>query len=135
MDDAASQTQAVERQIGPDERLMTLTEATGLLPRIDGKKVAVCTLWRWCRKGLRGKYLDYVRVGRRICTTREALLRFFTDLAELDERVEPDRYATPPSVKRAPICEAPRSLGEGRPGGRRHFPGSRGRAREDRQDR
>ena len=46
MDDAASQMQAVERQIGPDERLMTLTEATGLLPRIDGKKVAVCTLWR-----------------------------------------------------------------------------------------
>jgi len=101
MDNAASQThpaslpndgelrrtRADERQIGPDERLMTLTEATGLLPRIDGKKVAVCTLWRWCRKGLRGKYLDYVRVGRRICTTRQALLRFFTDLADLDERV------------------------------------------------
>lgn len=103
MDDAASQTQADERQIGPYERLITLTEATGLLPRIDGKKVAVCTLWRWCRKGLRGQFLGYVRVGRRICTTREALLRFFTDLAELDERVEPNRYAKTPSLKRTPI--------------------------------
>jgi len=114
MDDAASQTQAAERQIGPDERLMTLTQATGLLPRIDGKKVAVCTLWRWCRKGLRGKYLDYVRVGRRICTTREALLRFFTDLAEMDERVELDRYAKPTSLKRIPITsrERQRALAE-----------------------
>ena len=108
MDDTASQTHAVERQIGPDERLITLAEATGLLPRIDGKKVAVCTLWRWCRKGLRGKFLDYVRVGRRICTTREALLRFFTALAELDERVEPDRYAKPPSTNRTPVTSRQR---------------------------
>ena len=38
--------------IGPTEELITLTEATGHLPRVDGKKVAVCTLWRWCRRGL-----------------------------------------------------------------------------------
>lgn len=36
-------------------------------------------------------FLEYVRVGRRICTTREALLRFFTNLGELDERIELDR--------------------------------------------
>jgi hypothetical protein len=24
------------------------------LPKGDGKKVPVCTLWRWCRLGLRG---------------------------------------------------------------------------------
>ena len=52
--------------------------------------------------------MDYVRVGRRICTTREALLRFFTDLAELDERVEPDRYATAASLKRTPITSRQR---------------------------
>jgi len=40
MDDAASQTQAAERQIAPDERLITLTEATNLLPRIDGRCTA-----------------------------------------------------------------------------------------------
>ena len=41
-------THATERRTGPDQRLITLTEATNLLPRIDGRKVAVCTLWR-CR--------------------------------------------------------------------------------------
>ena len=35
------------RQVGADEQLITLTEATKLLPEVDGRKVAVCTLWRW----------------------------------------------------------------------------------------
>ena len=70
-------------RISADEKLITLTEATRHLPKVDGKKVSVCTLWRWCRKGVRGAFLECVRVGRRICTTREAMLRFFTDLAKL----------------------------------------------------
>ena len=49
---AANETQALERRIGTDEELITLTEATKHLPKVDGKKVAVCTLWRWCRRGL-----------------------------------------------------------------------------------
>ena len=61
------------RLVGASEQLITLTEAAKLLPRVNGKKPAVCTLWRWCRKGLRGKFLAYVRVGRRICTTRPAM--------------------------------------------------------------
>ena len=78
---------SAERRIGTDEDLITLTEAAKCLPKVNGKKPAVCTLWRWCRKGLRDVYLDCVRVGRKICTTREALLRFFTDLAEIDDRL------------------------------------------------
>lgn len=70
-------------------RWITLTEAAKLLPRIDGRKVAVSTLWRWCRKGLRGVTLEYTRVGRRICTSHQALLRFFTQLAEHDDRRPP----------------------------------------------
>jgi len=116
MSDAANETQADEEQAGadalrerlgpagrisPDEKLITLTEATRHLPKVDGKKVSVCTLWRWCRKGLRGAFLEYVRVGRKICTTREAMLRFFTELAELDERIDADRYAKPASLKRS----------------------------------
>ena len=108
MSDAANETQADEGQaeakgrrerpgpagrIGPDEKLITLTEATRHLPKVDGKKVSVCTLWRWCRKGLRGAFLEYVRVGRKICTTREARLRFFTELVEFGERIDADRYA------------------------------------------
>ena len=66
-------------------------------------------LWRWCRRELRGVFLEYVRVGRRICTTREALLRFFTVLAELDERVDPDHYSKPLAFKRTPTTFRPDS--------------------------
>jgi len=31
---------------------------------VDGETVSICTLWRWCRKGSRGVFLEYVRVGR-----------------------------------------------------------------------
>jgi hypothetical protein len=81
--------ESVVRRSGSDAELLTLAEAARRLPRIDGKKIAIPTLWRWCRKGLRGARLEYLRVGRRVCTTREALMRFFTNLAELDERVPP----------------------------------------------
>ncbi len=56
-----------------NERLLSLTEASKVLPRIGGRKPAVSTLWRWRRKGLRGVCLEYLRVGRRIVTSREAL--------------------------------------------------------------
>jgi len=108
MSNAANQTNSSKTRIGPDEHLITLTEATKILPKVNGKRPAVCTLWRWCRRGLRGQFLEYVRVGRKICTTREALLRFFTDLAEIDERIEPDRYSKPTFVKGKPITSRQR---------------------------
>lgn len=67
-----------------NETLLSLTEATKVLPRVNGKRPAIATLWRWCRKGLRGVRLEYVRVGRSIATSREALNRFFNALAALD---------------------------------------------------
>ena len=75
--------------IGPDKGLITLAEAARRLPRIDGRKVAIPTIWRWCRKGLRGVFLDYIRVGRKICITPDALNRFFTELSALDRRTPP----------------------------------------------
>jgi len=108
MCDAAKQTNRRERRISPNEELITLTEAAKHLPKVDGKKVAVCTLWRWCRVGLRGMFLEYVRVGRKICTTREALLRFFTDLADLDDFVSPDTRSQPRFLKRSPITSRQR---------------------------
>jgi hypothetical protein len=81
-----------------NENLVSLTEATKVLPRINGRKPAVSTLWRWCRVGLRGVHLDYLRMGRRIVTSRQALHRFFTELAETDEilagypSVKPERF-------------------------------------------
>jgi len=81
--------ESLERRIGPDEELLSLAAAARRLPKIDGREIAIPTLWRWCRRGLRGARLEYVRVGRKICTTREALLRFFAELSELDQRTPP----------------------------------------------
>jgi len=81
--------ESLERRIGPDEELLALAAAARRLPKVDGRKIAIPTIWRWCRRGLRGVRLEYVRVGRRVCTTQAALRRFFNQLAELDEHVPP----------------------------------------------
>jgi len=89
-------------RIGPDDPLVTLAEASRRLPKIDGRKIAVATIWRWCRRGLRGVRLQYVRVGRRICTTHKALLHFFAALSSLDEQAaqadRPSFRAKPKSI-------------------------------------
>jgi len=108
MCDAAKRTTRTERRIGPDEQLITLADAAKHLPKVDGKKVSVCTLWRWCRRGLRGAFLEYVRVGRKICTTREAMLRFFSELADLDDVVPPDTRSRPGGLKRPPLSSRQR---------------------------
>ena len=108
MCNAATQTNRHERRIGPNEELITLTEAAKHLPKVDGKKVSICTLWRWCRVGLRGMFLEYVRVGRKMCTTREALLRFFSELAELDDRIAPAIGSRPAGLKRLPLTSRQR---------------------------
>lgn len=108
MSNAANNKQTVERLIGPDEDLITLAEATKHLPKVDGRKVAICTLWRWCRVGLRGAFLEYVRVGRKICTTRQALLRFFSALADQDSRFAPDTRNRPRHLTRRPLTSRQR---------------------------
>lgn len=67
------------------EVLVGLTEATKYIPKVRHNRIARSTLWRWCRKGLGGVHLEYVRVGRDIATSREAMNRFFAALADVDE--------------------------------------------------
>jgi hypothetical protein len=104
MIDAPNATDLIDAVVSPEEEFITLTQAAGLLPRIDGRKVSVCTLWRWWRKGLRGVSLQYVRVGRRVCTTQAALLRFFTALPELDQQAAPSAYARSCYRDRIPVA-------------------------------
>jgi len=66
------------------EQIGSLTEAAKWCPPIDGRRPHVSTLWRWCRKGLRGVQLEYVRLGHRVCTSKEALTRFAQRLVERD---------------------------------------------------
>ena len=70
------------------ENILSLTEAAKVLPKINGRKPAVSTLWRWCYRGLRGVHLDYLRMGRKVVTSSQALQRFFTSLVETDKKLE-----------------------------------------------
>ena len=80
------------------ESLLSLRDAAKALPRIDGKRPHVSTLWRWCRRGVRGVRLEYVRLGHRVCTSRGALCRFSQRLAEAD--VQPNVASTHPTTSR-----------------------------------
>jgi len=81
--------------IDAGEELFTLAEATKVMPRVNGRRPAVCTLWRWCRKGLHGVHLEYLRIGRNIVTSRQALLRFFANLAAVDKQQDDGRPIDP----------------------------------------
>ena len=72
-----------------NETMLSLGDACKALPRIDGKRPHHSTLWRWCRKGVRGVHLEYVRFGHRICTSVEALTRFTQELASIDPTPNP----------------------------------------------
>jgi len=55
-----------------NEGLISLEEATKLVPSAP----AVVTVWRWCRNGCRGLYLEHILLGRRMFTSEEAVGRF-----------------------------------------------------------
>ena len=76
------------------EQLLSLTDAAKALPPIDGRRPHISTIWRWCRRGVRGVRLEYVRLGHRVCTTREALGRFAQRLADADEQPVQKRVTT-----------------------------------------
>jgi hypothetical protein len=68
------------------EHLVTFSEAAKSLPAINGRRHAPSTLWRWSRRGIGGVRLEYLRCGRNMLTSRQALARFFARLAEADDR-------------------------------------------------
>ena len=75
-----------------DEQVISLAEATRLLPRqVNGKKVHVSTLHRWCSRGLRGVRLESLKLGGRVVTSVEALQRF----AERCSSVGPEHRSSP----------------------------------------
>jgi hypothetical protein len=103
------------------EELLTLEEAKRVIPRRRGRRPSVPTLWRWCRKGIRGISLEYIRVGRNIVTSKEALSRFFQGLAQSDAPLseppfaptrQPKPLGTSRAAREASLREADRILDE-----------------------
>jgi len=91
------------------EKLITLTQATKVLPQVDGKRIHISTLWRWCKKGLRGINLEYLRAGSKIMTSQEAMQRFFDALTGLDEAgLQQSNYR--PACMKKPHSEKSRQL-------------------------
>ena len=77
------------------EQLLSLTDAARALPAIDGRRPHISTIWRWIRRGVRGVRLEHLRLGHRVCTSREALNRFAQRLAEADEKPGEKTSTTP----------------------------------------
>lgn len=67
---------------------VTLAEAAKLVP---GGGVALSTLWRWCRIGVRGVKLETLVVGGRRLTTPHMLAQFIAATTQAAE----DHSSTP----------------------------------------
>ena len=64
------------------EDILPLAEAAQILPSgRRGRPPHVSVLYRWAAKGLRGVQLEVLPAGGTLCTSREALARFFERLA------------------------------------------------------
>lgn len=86
------------------ESILSLNEATKYLPPINGKRPCISTLWRWCLRGVAGGVrLEHGRLGGRIVTSKEALDRFATAVAE--RRIEEVNRVVAP----APVLPKSRS--------------------------
>jgi len=70
-------------------QLLSIAEVTKLLPRINGRRLHVSTVWRWCRKGIKGIRLDHNRLGCAIFISQDALNSFFAELAQADDSLMP----------------------------------------------
>ncbi len=84
--------------IRTSQGFLTLSQASKILPRNNGRRIHSSTLWRWARRGCKGVHLHYVRVGRSIMVTEDGLHRFFTELAKLD--VQQSHLSKPKRRKR-----------------------------------
>lgn len=85
------------------ESVLSLGGAAKACPLIDGKRPHISTLWRWMRRGVRGVHLEHARIGKRVVTSREALARFASALAEADHAAQssPQPSAQPTSRTQA----------------------------------
>lgn len=66
------------------ETILSFQEACKRLPRRRaGRRPCPETLYRWANPGLRGIKLETIQVGGTLCTSLEALQRFFDKLSQL----------------------------------------------------
>lgn len=80
------------------ESVLSFAEAASRLPRRrNGKRPHRNTLLRWATEGLHGVPLETIRIGGTLCTSIEALQRFFNALSQASS-IAPLRPGSSPSV-------------------------------------
>lgn len=61
-----------------EEEILSLKDARAFVPRVGERRHPdLSTLYRWAMRGIGGVRLETIRVGGVMCTSREALQRFF----------------------------------------------------------
>ena len=93
------------------ETVFALTETPDNLPNVSrrgGRKLHKSAAFRWASPGLNGVRLETVRIGGSLCTSREALSRFFGRLSSLGEA--DSALAPTTAARRREIARADRQL-------------------------
>jgi hypothetical protein len=66
------------------DQVLTVQQAATRLPsRRGGRPTHPSTVTRWMKEGIGGVRLEGIRIGASICTSVEALQRFFYELTRL----------------------------------------------------
>ena len=97
------------------ESLISCREASALFPPgRRGKRPHRSTVFRWITNGVRGVRLESVSLPGGRATSKEAIARFLKALTEMDERENPFRQPTAPSLdrRRKRLADVERELDE-----------------------
>lgn len=98
------------------EEVVSINEAAKRLPKLRaGKPIGLATIYRWINSGRRSKNGDRVRlesikIGGAVCTSTEALQRFFDRLTTEQILVTPPSWTVRQRLKR--LEKAERELDE-----------------------
>ena len=87
------------------EEIFSLMAATKLRcfgNRRGGKRISVCTLWRWATTGCRGVKLETIMAGGSRATSLEAIERFFEALTLQADGEQTPAPQPPRHDRRAP---------------------------------
>ena len=100
-----------------DGKQITLADAARLIPG----RPSTNAIWRWARKGLKARngdrvFLEHVRLGATIYTTRDAVYRFGRELAAADQaglaRSDSDQQVTGREPDNGAITDAESQLAQ-----------------------
>lgn len=89
-------------------RFMTLAEVAKYVGNGE-KRPHISSVWRWCRIGVKGKKLEYLRMGNRILVRPESVDIFGKELAKLDQETPLLSVPTPRTTPPAKRGRKPRS--------------------------